>query len=82
MMGRSVGQHLQVVGRILEPERKNSANENRLKTRVRRKRVKCKNQPCHLVMGGHVESHQPLQEGLRSLVVTEQSVSVHIISGR
>lgn len=33
-------------------------------------------------MGGHVESHQPLQEGLRGLVVTEQSVSVHIISGQ
>lgn len=37
---------------------------------------------CYLVMRSHVESHQPLQEGLRSLVVAEQSVSVHIVSAQ
>lgn len=35
----------------------------------------------HLVVGGYVESHQSLKEGLRGFVVTEESVSVHIIPG-
>ena len=32
-------------------------------------------------MGCNIESHQPLKEGLRRFVVTEESVSVHIIPG-
>lgn len=35
----------------------------------------------HLVVGCYIESHESLKEGLRCFVVTEQSVSVHIIPG-
>lgn len=36
----------------------------------------------HLVVRRHIKSHQPLQESLRGLVVTEQRVSVHVVSGQ
>lgn len=39
-------------------------------------------QHMHLVVGCYIESHQSLKEGLRRLVVTEESVSVHVIPGQ
>lgn len=36
----------------------------------------------HLVVGRDIESHQSLEEGLRCFVVTEESVSVHVIPGK
>ena len=33
-----------------------------------------------LVVGGHVERHEPLQEGLTGPVVAEQSVTVHVVA--
>ena len=36
----------------------------------------------HLVVRRHIQRHQPLQERFRRLMVTEQCVSVHIISAQ
>lgn len=36
----------------------------------------------HLVVGRDIQSHQSLEEGLRCFVITEESVSVHVIPGK
>lgn len=35
----------------------------------------------YLVMRGHVESHEPLEENFRGLVVAKEGVSVNIVAG-
>lgn len=35
----------------------------------------------HLVMRSHIESHEPLEENFRGLVVAKEGISVNIVAG-
>ena len=87
MVGGRVGQQLEVIGRVLEPGGRRKENgpvkespERRAVSATESCTVGRGRLTAHLVVGGHVERHESLQEDLGGLVVTEQGVSVDIVS--